>query len=204
MSSSAGGENADDPGSLSRLLPALEKRDPAVLNEIARRFFPRLASLARRTLARLPRVPADGEDVAQSALASFCQLLERRCDLSLSDRDDLWKLLSTIAIRKALKKSRQQRTAKRGGGRVVTESALSQTEGALDQLISIESPAEFDVCCSELLETLSVDDRTAVLLRLRGYSTAEIAGELNTHQRTVQRQLESVRQRWETLVTPDD
>src|SRR5262249_17023456 len=42
----------------------------------------------------------------------------------LSDRDDLWRLLATITVRKALGTIRHQTRQKRGGGQVLGESAL--------------------------------------------------------------------------------
>jgi RNA polymerase sigma factor (sigma-70 family) len=191
-------------GSITAVLSQLRHCDKAALTVIWTRFFPRLSGLARKSLRSLPRCTADGDDVAQSALISFWQAVEKGREFELADRDDLWNLLAVIAVRKARKMARRESALKRGGSRVITESDIvmddpdsAGSQARLDELLSDVSPAEFDVFCSELLETLPEDLRITTVLRLQGHSTAETAEILKTNQRAVQRQLETVRAAWE-------
>ena len=59
-----------------------------------------------------------------SAFQSFCDRAGRGQFPKLDDRDDLWRLLATITVRKALDTMRHQTRRKRGGGHVLGESAL--------------------------------------------------------------------------------
>lgn len=192
------------PGSITLLLSQLRGTDPSALAEIWRRFFPRLAGLARKTLSGLPRCGADADDAAQSAFISFWQAVERGREFELADRADLWNLLGVMTVRKARRQVRRESSAKRGAGRTLRESDLAgphdaenRSPAGLDQLLADMPPTEFDLCSEELLLALDDDLRMVVVLRLQGYSTAEIAELLECNQRSVQRRLEAVRQQWE-------
>lgn len=192
-------------GSITLLLTQLQGCDQTALGEIWRRFFPRLTGLARKTLSGLPRCNADADDVAQSAFISFWQAVERGREFELVNRDDLWNLLGVMTVRKARRQVRRESAQKRGGGRTYRESDLGgggydeQSPARLDQLLADTPPTDFDLCCEELLLALDDDLRTAAVLRLQGYTTTEIAELLKCNQRSVQRQLEEVRKRWEAM-----
>jgi len=198
-SRSTGGE----PGSLSVLFARLDDADPALLAEIWRRFFPRMTALARTTMSRFARAEADDVDVAQSAFISFWRAWKRGAWFEFDDRDDLWKLLSLMTARKAMKAARRRLAKKRGGGVTVAESELADkfTVGgraaSLDEIVGRLSPPEFDLIGEELLSRLTDDERSVVLLCMQNYSIEEIAERMTCSARTVQRTLESVRRRWE-------
>ena len=88
------------------------------------RYFQRLVRLAGARLPAHCRRSFDEEDVALSAFQSFCERAGRGQFPQLDDRDDLWRLLATITVRKALDTMRHQTRQKRGGGCVLGESAL--------------------------------------------------------------------------------
>jgi DNA-directed RNA polymerase specialized sigma24 family protein len=64
------------------------------------KYFDRLVRYARRKLDGMPCRAADEEDVALSAMHSFCRgMVNHRFDDAIN-RDNLWKLLVTITARK--------------------------------------------------------------------------------------------------------
>src|SRR5271155_4409128 len=65
------------------------------------RYFQRLVRLAGAKLPAHCRRAFDEEDVAISAFQSFCERASRGQFPQLSDRNDLWRLLLTLTIRKA-------------------------------------------------------------------------------------------------------
>ena len=95
-------------------------------------YFSRLVGLARQKLQGLPRRAADEEDVALSAFDSFCRGVARGRFPLLDDRDDLWALLVVITVRKAIDLRQRENRQKRGGGKVVGESALDLLLGSED------------------------------------------------------------------------
>lgn len=186
-------------GSVTMLYRQLTSGDQAAGGQLWRRFFPRIAAVARKVLAGGPQRVADADDAAQSAFIAFWQQAERGEFGQDLDRDNLWSLLSRITIRKALKQLRREKTEKRGGGRVIGEDQLAAAESGgrpLEHVLAQLPTHEMDLCCEELLLALDEELRQIAVLRLMGCSTREIAEQLFCTQRKVQRKLELIRLRW--------
>ena len=185
-------------GSVTQFFGLLQTGDPAAAEALWERFFPRLVALARKTLAGRPQRVADADDAAQSAFASFC-LRARAGDFAIGDRHDLWNLLGVITVNKARAQARREAAAKRGGGRVVGEDALTRPDGSplpMDEAAALP-PADFDVHCEELLNRLEPELREFAVLRLLGYRNREIAEMHGCTERKVERKLNLIRLRWE-------
>ncbi|HEY2909926.1 MAG TPA: ECF-type sigma factor, partial [Gemmataceae bacterium] len=89
----------DDP--VTVWLGQLLAGDPAAVRPLWEQYFHRLVGLARKRLREAPRRGADEEDVALSAFDSFCRNAEQGRFPDLTDRESLWRLLSTFTLRKA-------------------------------------------------------------------------------------------------------
>ncbi len=105
-------------------LDGIKAGDGMDIQRLWDRYFQRLVRLAGAKLPAHCRRSFDEEDVALSAFQSFCDRAGQGQFPKLSDRDDLWRLLATITVRKALDTMRHQTRQKRGGGNVLGESAL--------------------------------------------------------------------------------
>jgi DNA-directed RNA polymerase specialized sigma24 family protein len=193
---------ADDPtGSVTQFFHQLQAGDADAARGLWERYFPRLVGLARHALAGRPQRTADAEDAALSAFVTFWQGAGGFA--SVLNRDDLWKLLGTIALRKALKQARRESTGKRGGGRVVGETGLFRPDGSplpLDEAAGRLPPPIFDLYAAELLDDLDPESRTIALMRLLGHTNGEIAGSLGYTERTVERKLNLIRRTWEDQI----
>jgi DNA-directed RNA polymerase specialized sigma24 family protein len=170
------------------------------------RYFDKLARLARAKLPAAPRGSADEEDVALSALQSFFEGAVAGQFERLDDRDDLWRLLVTITARKALNQRRREHQLKRGGGRVVGEDQLDRGDPnghrALAEILGKEPTPEFAALiaeeCRSRLDGLRDDTlRQVALMRMEGYTNAEIAARTRGSLRSVERKLELIRKRWQ-------
>ncbi len=194
-------------GSVTFFFGQLRTGNRDAANELWARFFPRLQGLARKTLSGYPQRMADAEDAAQSAFISFWQRAEKGEFGEDLDRHNLWNLLGVITVRKALKQIERERTQKRGGGLVRGESelagdqSLAGAEFRLDETLAELPAQEFDLHCEELLLKLNEELRGIALLRLWGWSTPEIAEQLQCTERKIQRKLELVRLKWACLVS---
>jgi RNA polymerase sigma factor (sigma-70 family) len=190
---------ADPAGSVTHFFGRLRTGDPAAAEALWERFFPRLVALARKTLAGRPQRVADADDAAQSAFASFC-LRVRAGEYEVRGRDDLWNLLGVITANKARMQARREAAAKRGGGRVVGEAALTRPDGSplpLDEAAAA-SAADFDRHGEELLSRLEPELREIAVLRLVGYHNREIAQMQDCTERKVERKLHLIRLRWQS------
>ncbi len=152
---------------------------------------------------------ADEEDVALSAMNSFFAGAAAGRYPKLDDRHDLWKLLVTITVHKALMQARCHRAQKRGWGKVRGKSVFvgnsdSEKAGGLQQVLGSEPSPELAAMiaenCRNLFETL--DDPTlhqVATLKMDGFTNEEIAAEQQCTIRTVERKLSRIRSRWERV-----
>jgi DNA-directed RNA polymerase specialized sigma24 family protein len=140
-----------------------------------------------------------------SAFRSFCDRAGRGQFPRLSDRDDLWRLLATITVRKALDTMRHQTRQKRGGGHVLGESALlmgddADREGVAEILSREPSPEEVARFADDYAQFFArLKDpglQTIALRRLEGQSTQDIARALKVSTKTVDRKIQLIRAIW--------
>jgi RNA polymerase sigma factor (sigma-70 family) len=194
--------------SIGTWLSRLKSGDDEAARQLFARCYPRLVGYARRVVEDLhvPRRARDEEDFALSALDSFLRRAADNRFEKLNDEDDLWKLLFDITLCKALEERRRELTGKRGGGKIRGESVFQSpgdSDSAADIDVMIDSwptPAD-QVQLKDTLQTLLdlLDDdiaRQVATKRLEGYSVNEIAEQLKTPLRTVQRKLERIRSKW--------
>ena len=113
---------------VTQWLVRLGHGDQRAAQAVWRRYFSKLVALARRRLKNIPGRWADEEDVALSAMHSFCRGMAEHRFHEVGDRDDLWKLLVTITARKACAERRRHFAEKRGGGRVRGESVFVRVD----------------------------------------------------------------------------
>ena len=102
----------------------LAKGDQQAAGMLWEAYFDKLVRFARRKLGGIPCRAADEEDVALSAMHSFCRGMADHRFEDIGDREDLWKLLVTITARKVCAQKRRHFAEKRGGGAVRGESAF--------------------------------------------------------------------------------
>ena len=171
-----------------------------------RRISTSWCGLHEEKLGGMPRRAADEEDVALSAMHSFCRgMADHRFD-EVGDREDLWKLLVTITARKVCAK-RRHFAAKRGGGAVRGESAFFTTAadeendqgigGVLGREPTPELANMVAKDCRLLLDRLGDETlRRVAVWTLEGYSTQEIAEKLGCVRRSIKRKVERIREKW--------
>jgi DNA-directed RNA polymerase specialized sigma24 family protein len=196
-------------GSVTRWLAPLREGDPAAIQQLWERYFPRLVGLARVRLRSLRNRVADEEDVALSAFDSFCRNAEEGRFPQLLDRESLWRLLVVITARKAGRLRRDEGRLKRGGAaKVVADAAEADAEhNLLAQLFSREPTPDLAAQVAEefqrLLSFLQEPGLAQVAQwRMEGYTVEEIAARLGCAPRSVKRKLGLIRAAWEKELVP--
>src|SRR5262245_52985050 len=89
-------------GSVTHWIGDLKAGGDTAAQHLWERYFGRLVRLARSKLRATSRTVVDEEDAALSAFDSFCRGAERGRFPDLADRDDLWRLLVVLTVRKAI------------------------------------------------------------------------------------------------------
>jgi RNA polymerase sigma factor (sigma-70 family) len=178
--------------------------DGIAVEKIWDRYGAKLLRLARDKLKAKggnTRI-GDEEDVVQSAFASFCRRAELGKFPKLNDRDNLWPLLIKITERKAADAAKREKTVKRGSGHVRGESALADSlSGGIDPEPTPELAAQSAEELSRLFAMLDNDTLRLVAIRkMEGYTTEEIATELNCSARTIKQKTALIRKIWEKEV----
>src|ERR1700678_1945483 len=119
-------------GSVTRWIGPLKAGDVEAAQALWDRYFDSLVRLARTRLHDVPRAVADEEDVALSAFHCLCRGATGGRFPQLADRDNLWRLLATIAAQKAIDLQRRETREKRGGKtRGEVELDAGDTEASL-------------------------------------------------------------------------
>lgn len=179
-------ENAGAGDSVTQWLQAFRAGDQFAADLLWKRYF---LPLVRSLRSKTPAQPVyDEEDAALSAFDAIFQFVGDGGKEELSGRQDFWRLLTTIGVRKAHERFRRQTALKRGG-----EFLQNQAE-SLDSLPSPECGPEMPVMvaeeCQKLLDILPTGDLESVaVLKLEGVSVREIAAKLCISRWTVQRRV---------------
>jgi RNA polymerase sigma factor (sigma-70 family) len=176
--------------SITRLIRAAQDGRNSAAGPLLEAYFDRLVRLARDRLQSLPGMAAYEEDVA---LRSFHSLYQRLRDparpLLLEGRDDLWRLLATRTISRAIDLIRRHRP-----GEVPGDHDLGQL---LAHEPTPEEVAEVADECRRLLDLLDEPElRRIALLKVEGYTNEEIAARLDCVPRTVERKIARIRLLW--------
>jgi len=200
--------SVDPPGPSPKTVTAwihgIAEGDTTAVEGLWQRYYERLVRLARRKLGSIPRRIADEEDVAASAFHSFCRAARAGRFPLLADRDQLWRLLVKITARKAIDLIRYNCREKR---HILGESAIVPpgADGAacgFDQVIGESPTPEFAALVADqyrqLLKDLGDHDlQTLAIAKMEGHTNQEIAREMECSVRTVERQLQLIRKKWE-------
>jgi DNA-directed RNA polymerase specialized sigma24 family protein len=195
-------------GSVTEWIARLKAGEQAAAQPLWERYFERLVGLARKKLHGTRKGAGDEEDVALSALDSFCRGAARGRFPQLADRHDLWALLVVITARKAVELHKREHARKRGGGAVRGDSALLGPDGAapeaggLEQVVGSEPTPAFAAEVAEECRRLfsRLDDPglcLLALLKMEGYSNEEAARHLGCALSTVERRLRLIRDTWQ-------
>lgn len=184
-----------DEGSVTQWMARLRAGDEEAAARIWARFMHRLHALLK---SRIQGAAYDEQDLAISAFHVLCRGLAEGRYPELSNRDELWQLLATIAVRKSHDRFEAETCQKRGGMSVVHTGLIN-----LDSLVSKDGDPEFEAVmadqCRRLLDLLRNPRLEQVVLwKLEGYRNEEIAARLGVTRWSVGRMLACVRKIWET------
>lgn len=188
-------------------LPALQQGNEQATERLWQEYFVKIVRLAKRRMNGLRLRAADEEDVALSAMNSFCRMAQNR-EEPIADSTELWKLLATIVRRKVNKERQRQYTAKRQEYRLAGESGASPARNgqADDECAGLarhsggrepspELAAELAETWERILDLPDAEE--LVILKNDGYSNSEIAEKMGCSTRTIQRTLEKIRKEWD-------
>lgn len=176
--------------SVTRLLRDLQGGRESAAGPLLEVYFERLVQLARKRLQGLPGLNSFEEDVALRSFHSLCRRVQSPDrPLHLSDRDELWRLLATRTISRAIDLIRRHKPGETPNDFEV-QTLLSREPTA-------EEAAEMADECRRLLDLLDEPElRQIALWKVEGYTHEEIAAKLDCVPRTIERKIRRIRMLW--------
>ena len=195
--------NSDD-RSVTGWFRALQAGEDEAARRLWERYFKRLTAFAQDRLVR--DAAYDGEDLALSTFDAFCRAVKEGRYDDLADREELWRLLITIATRKKIDCHRRTTAAKRTTNTNQDGATAGAVAFDMEEVEDVMASPDWQVAvedeCRHLLEMLQDSQLEQIaLLKLEGHSGVEIAQQLQIGERTVKRRLAIIRKRWESELT---
>jgi DNA-directed RNA polymerase specialized sigma24 family protein len=192
------------PGSVTNALHQLNS--PAHGEEAARflweRYFNRLCGFIEGQLYPRHKRVTSADEVASDAFLALLDGVKHSRFHSVRNRDELWQMLTLIGARRSSNVRVKHNRQKNGDGKILGESVFgSRGMGDLADFIQRElSPTDY-VELKETIEQLlnqlpNHQVRQVALLRMSGYSNAEIAAKIGRVERTVELKLKLIRSIW--------
>jgi RNA polymerase sigma-70 factor (ECF subfamily) len=186
---------SQDTESFSALLTRARQHDQEAVHEICRQYEPRLRVVARVLLGPALRPYLDSMDLVQSVHRSLL-IGFREERFEISSPENLVALALTLLRRKV---ARQWRRLKRQERMKSGGSSFDLLPQILAELCAPEEgPAEmaqFHDQMDQLCRRLDATERQMLALRLDGYTTSEIADQLNLNRATLRVRLTRLRER---------
>jgi RNA polymerase sigma factor (sigma-70 family) len=178
----------------ANLVDRFRQGDDGAAEELFHRYMERLTRLARSRLSSKLASRLDPEDIVLSAYRSFFVALNNgRFEFKRSG--DLWRLLVQITMNKLYRQVAHHTADRRAVDVEHNNLASSQLE---ERFVTTQPGPEEAAALADELETfmaaLPSRCRRVFELRLQGERIAEIASDTQQSQRSVRRQLASIRQ----------
>jgi hypothetical protein len=189
-----------DLGTVTDWLREFQHGDQHAADRLVTRYFERLVAMSRdeyrKQFGDIPRPVEDEEDAAASAMASFCAAVQDGKIQDVVNRQQLWKLLAKITIRKLYDQRERAQALKRGGGQ---HAAAPETmEEIVADVTGPQAEAEMRDTYYHAMALLGDSElRRIAELALLGRTRADIADALSVTPRTVYRKLKLIEDKWE-------
>lgn len=179
--------------SVTGWIAALKGGDEGAIEALVQRYNEKLiryaGSVYRTRFDGVSRAVEDEEDAAQSALRVFWL---KASSFRITDRNDLWKLLMTITIRKVFKQ--RQRALSRGSR---NQLDLEDIDDFVTYLSDPEAAAELKDICAVAMDVLKPDLSRVAQMWLDDMPRAEMAAALGVSESAVYHRLQAIHEIWD-------
>ncbi len=156
------------------------------------RYAERLSRLANREVSADLARRVDSDDIVQSVFRTFFRRAASG-QYDVVDREDLWKLLLVMALNKIRSSGSFHRAAKRSASKTISiDGDVSAQQLPKNQQ---EAFHVLKLTVEEIVGSLPTEHRDIVWLRIEGLEFDEIVNRTGRAKRTVERILQSFRQK---------
>lgn len=186
-------ETGRRPSSDGSLLRRFQAGEQDAATALFRRYAERIENLARRNMAADLEVRFDADDVVQSVFRTFFRRVQTGY-YNLPDGEELWRLLLVLALNKVRALAVHHRALKRNVGATIVQEpqVLSQHATKASDDLALLS---LQLVVADLLDGMPAVQQEIIAKRIDGCQVEEIAAHTGRSKRTVERVLQSFRQR---------
>jgi RNA polymerase sigma-70 factor (ECF subfamily) len=181
--------------SVDSFVKSLRAGDPGATKEVFDQYVDRLVAMARKRISLRLASRIDPEDIVQSVFRTFFHRAKQG-QFKFNAEDDICRMLARITVHKTLRQVAHHQAGKRDAGRDAGSGDDSQ-DMVVNLLSREPSPDEATQLLDQMehfLAQLRPEDRKILELRMQGYSTLEIAQQLNITDRKIRRLMERIRE----------
>ncbi len=171
------------------LVVRLRSGDDAAATEVYDRYAKRVFGLVHKQMADRLKAIVQPEDIVQSVFKSVFRGINSGA-YDAPEGGTLWQLVAIVAVHKVRRNARLRSAVKRDSRRTQSLDALAEFD-AVDSY----TPEEFELAIRESIEGLKETEQEVVMLRVQGFSVEEIASRLQRSRRSVERNLQAIREK---------
>ena len=182
---------------ISVLLDQMRDGSEVAATKLWEFYLSRLLKVSKRKLSHFKSGMADEEDVAVTAFHSFVKRIRRGDYSRINNRDEAWRMLAVIAVRKSINLVRDANSKRRSH---VNEILASENlDVCVDKsALQPDTVAMISESIEYLLGTLDSEELQEVaMLKVAGFTNLEIANRLGRSVATIERRLKLIRVTWE-------
>ncbi len=162
------------------------------------RYVQRVFGLVDSKLGSKLRATTDAEDIVQSVFKSMFRGVQAG-NYEVEPGSTLWNLLAVISLSKLRRRAHHQTAQRRDVDRLVSLQTVADGE-AMD----VSTDDFLEICVRETMQKLRPSDRKILLLRIQGFTLAEISEQTSLSCRTIARRLRTSRKHLASLLLEDE
>lgn len=189
----------------TQLIQYLKCGDKNAANILFERYFDRVVRAAQSHLNKCYVPGCSGDDIAASVFESLWERAHetRFADDELADSKELWKLLCKMIYYKTRTHARRESAAKRNGRANPVELSEQNVGNVANHQLIADNLASFKEEHERVLSLLGDSILSQIaLMRLEGYSVAEISANFGKSLRWTGRKLSMIRDIWRAELEP--
>ncbi len=172
--------------------------DQDAAHVLYKRYVQRVFGLVDSKLGAKLRVSTDAEDIVQSVFRSMFRGVQAG-NYEVEPGSSLWNLLAVISLSKLSRRALHQNAQRRDSERLVSLQTVADGE-AMD----VSTDEFLNICVRETMQKLRPSDREILLLRIQGFTLAEISQQMSLSGRTIARRLRTSRKHLASLLLDND
>lgn len=171
--------------------------DQEAAHVLYKRYAQRVFGLVDSKLGNKLRASTDAEDIVQSVFRSMFRGVQAG-NYEVQPGSTLWNLLAVISLTKLRRKALHQAAQRRDVERLVSLQTVAEQEAN-----DVSTDEFLKLCVRETMQKLRPTDREILLLRIQGFTVAEISEQMSLSDRTIARRLRTSRKHLASLLLDD-